>query len=224
MVRSDDAKARLLALHQEVPRPTKAALAQNKAEEAARRERSMLSNVTGMVSKRPDVSAATTVGDPTLQDQEPVSPTSITQRAERVAAGSKPAEHSLTGAVIGNGTPAENQPAPRSDDPAPAANAATDKNAPTAEDPNELKTIGSEAAADTANAAPDPNELKPNIAPDTPAPAPPQHNEVQDGAPNAQAPANATTASDQELADDQMISSSKHKKKKGLQKIIPIGK
>ena len=223
MLRSDDAKARLLALHQDVPRPTKAALAQNKAEEAARRERSMLSNVTGMVSKRPDVSAATTVGDPSLQDQEPVSPTSITQRAERVAAGSKPAEHSLTGAIIGNGTPAENQPAPRSDDPAPAANAATDKNTPAAEDPNELKTMDSGAGTDSANAAPDPNELKPNVASDTPAPAPTQVNEVQNSA-NAQAPANATTASDQELADDQMISSSKHKKKKGLSKIIPGGK
>jgi ABC-type uncharacterized transport system involved in gliding motility auxiliary subunit len=128
----------------------------------------------------------------------------------------------LTGVIIGNGTPAENQPAPRSDDPAtPAANTGTDKNPP-AEDPNELKTIGSDASAD-ANAPPDPNELKPNVAPDTPAPAPTQVNEVQNGA-NAQTPANATTASDQELADDQMISSSKHKKKKGLGKIIPGGK
>jgi hypothetical protein len=222
MERSDDAKARLIALHQDVPRPTKAALAQNKAEESARRERSMLSNVTGMISKRPDVSAATTVGNPTLQDQEPVSPTSIVEAANRVAAGSKPAEHTLTGAIIGNGTPAENEPAPRSDDPAkPAAN--TDKNPP-AEDSNELKTIDSGAAAD-ANAPPDPNELKPNVAPDTPAPAPSQVNEVgQNGAANAQTPANADAASGQELADDQMISSSKHKKKKGLSKIIPGGK
>ena len=224
MERSDDAKARLLALHQEVPRPTKAALAQNKAEESARRERSMLSNVTGMISKRPDVSAATTVGNPTLQDQEPVSPTSIVEAANRVAAGSKPAEHTLTGAIIGNGTPAENEPAPRSDDPAkPAANAGTDKNPP-AEDSNELKTIDSGASAD-ANAPPDPNELKPNVAPDTPASAPTQVNEVgQNGAANAQTPANPDAASGQELADDQMISSSKHKKKKGLSKIIPGGK
>jgi len=226
MQRSDDAKARLIALHQDVPRPTKAALAQNKAEEAARRERSTLSNVTGMISKRPDVSAATTVGDPTLQDQEPVSPTSIVEAANRVAAGSKPAEHSLTGAIIGTGTPAENQPAPRSDDPAStSAHAATDQNAPAAEDPNELKTLGSGANTDAANAAPDPNELKPNVVPDTPAPAPQQVNELgQNGGPNAQTPANPDAASGQELADDQMISSSKHKKKKGLQKIIPMGK
>jgi hypothetical protein len=225
MERSDDAKARLLALHQEVPRPTKAMLAQNKAEEAARHEKSMLSDVTGILSKRPDVSAATNVGNPTLQDQEPVSPTSIVEAANRVAAGSKPAEHSLTGAIIGTGTPAENQPAPRSDDPAaPAAKATADQTPAGQEDPNELKTIGSEANAD-ANAPPDPNELKPNVAPDTPAPAPQQVNELgqNTGDPNAQA-ATKPDASGQELADDQMISSSKHKKKKGLSKIIPGGK
>jgi outer membrane protein assembly factor BamD len=225
MERSDDAKARLLALHQEVPRPTKAMLAQNKAEEAARHEKSLLSDVTGILSKRPDVSAATTVGNPTLQEQEPISPTAIVEAANRVAAGSKPAEHSLTGAIIGTDTPAENQPAPRSDDPAaPAANAGTDKNAPAAEDPNELKTIGSEANAD-ANAPPDPNELKPNVASDTPAPAPQQVNELGPNTsdPTAQA-ATKPDASGQELADDQMISSSKHKKKKGLSKIIPGGK
>ena len=37
MDRADDAKARLQALHQPVPRPTKAAVAQNKAEEDSRR-------------------------------------------------------------------------------------------------------------------------------------------------------------------------------------------
>ncbi len=38
MDRTEDAKARLEALHQPVPKPTKAALAQNKAEEDSRRE------------------------------------------------------------------------------------------------------------------------------------------------------------------------------------------
>ena len=44
MDRADDAKARLIALHQPVPRPTEAALAQNKAEEDSRHE-------TGTVAK-----------------------------------------------------------------------------------------------------------------------------------------------------------------------------
>ena len=38
MDRVDDAKKRLAALHQPIPRPTKAAVAQNKAEEESRRE------------------------------------------------------------------------------------------------------------------------------------------------------------------------------------------
>ena len=43
MERTVDAKARLEALHQPIPRPTKAALAQNKAEEESRREASTVS-------------------------------------------------------------------------------------------------------------------------------------------------------------------------------------
>ena len=42
MSRADDAKARLEAMHQPVPRPTKAAVAENKAEEDSRRESSMV--------------------------------------------------------------------------------------------------------------------------------------------------------------------------------------
>lgn len=223
MQRSDDAKARLLALHQDVPRPTKAALARNKAEEAARHEKSLMGNLTGMVSKRPDVSAATNVGDPTLQDPEVISPTRIVEAANRAASGTKSAEHSVSGVVTGTGAPAENQPAPRSDDPAPTA---TDQNAgtqaATEPDPNELKP---DTSKETANAgADDPNELKPNVpAGEAPAPAPQQVNEVgQNAGSNAQA-TSGNSSSDQELADDQMISSSKHKKKKGLGKLIPGG-
>jgi len=237
MNRSDDAKARLLALHEPVPRPTKAALAQNKAEEDARKEQSMMSSVMGAFSKRPNVSPATTVGDPTLQDQEPISASGLVQEAVKASAGGKSADTALKGTITGTDAPGENQAAPRSDDastqapantgtnPQPSAsggeqNAA--QNSQAAADPNELKPTASGGAADVA---PDPNELKPNVAPDAPAPAPTQVNEVGQNAndPNAQTGAKAD-ASGQELADDQMISSSKHKKKKGLSKIIPGGK
>jgi outer membrane protein assembly factor BamD len=237
MDRSDDAKARLLALHEPVPHPTKAALAQNKAEEDARKQQTMMSSVMGAFSKRPDVSPATTVGDPTLQDQAPISASGLVQEAIRASAGGKSADTGLKAAITGTDAPGENQAAPRSDDPSTPTPANADKaaEAPTpggepnaaaqdsqaAPDPNDLKTIGSDPAGD-ASAAPDPNELKPNVAPDAPAPAPAQVNEVSD--PKAQPAANANAASGQELADDQMISSSKHKKKKGLGKIIPGGK
>ena len=95
MNRSDDAKARLLALHEPVPRPTKAALAQNKAEEDARKEQSMMSSVMGAFSKRPNVSPATTVGNPTLQDQEPISASGLVQEAVKASAGGKSADTAL---------------------------------------------------------------------------------------------------------------------------------
>lgn len=222
MDRADSAKERLLALHQPVPRPTKAMLAQNKAEEDARRQESLVDSVKGAFGHRPDVSIATKVGEPTLQPQEPISPTSIVQEVNRVTAGAKPAEHTLTGVIVSAGSLPENQPAPRSDDPsAPAAG--TDAS-PAQNDPNELKPTA-DAGASGANAADnsDPNELKPNVAPeDKPQPAPAQVNELaQSGGGSTPTAQNSSNSSGQELADDKMIASSKHKKKKGLAKIIP---
>ena len=53
MDRTVDAKARLEALHQPIPRPTKAALAQNKAEEESRREASTVSKVMAKLPEAP---------------------------------------------------------------------------------------------------------------------------------------------------------------------------
>src|SRR5215470_7633870 len=129
MERSDDAKARLLALHQPVPRPTKAMLAQNKAEEASRGEQTMLAQAMGMVSRHPDTSAATKVGDPQLKDPEPVSASGIVQDATRVAGGAKPGgDHSVTVQTTETDAPPENQPAPRSDAPAAVIGPAADPN------------------------------------------------------------------------------------------------
>ncbi|HEX6803650.1 MAG TPA: outer membrane protein assembly factor BamD [Terriglobales bacterium] len=218
MNRSDDAKARLIALHQPVPRPTKAELAQNKAEEDARREEGIISKAWGAFNRHPDVSAATTVGAPSLDRPEPISASEVVQEMTKVAAGSKPAENSLTGTIVGAGTPPPNEAAPRSDDPAKPAPA--DSNAPA--DPNELKPTA--ATGNTATQPQeDPNELKPNVATDQPPAAPPQINEIPSGTQGggSGAQASASDASGQQLADDQMIASSKRKKKKGLHKIIP---
>src|SRR5579859_3888220 len=66
MDRADDAKKRLAALHQPIPRPTRAAVAQNKAEEASRRESTTAQKLMGLVKKGPDVAAAAKVGEPGL--------------------------------------------------------------------------------------------------------------------------------------------------------------
>jgi outer membrane protein assembly factor BamD len=240
MDRSDDAKARLLALHQPVPRPTKAALAQNKAEDAARRQQTMLGSVMGALQKHPDVSPATRMGEPTLVDPPPISASGLVQQANRVAVGAKSSgSQAVSVQTTGTGAPPENEPAPRSDAPAPETASKGDSGSqPAPSDPNELKPgaigVSDPAASDpkdasdpkTAANAPDPNELKPDVAPtDQPAPAPAQVNEIQQGANGtAQAPGNGTSASSQELADEKDVASSKHKKKKGLSKIIPLPK
>ncbi|HEV2697595.1 MAG TPA: outer membrane protein assembly factor BamD [Terriglobales bacterium] len=226
MERADDAKARLVALHQPVPRPTKAMLAQNKAEEDAREQESLTSALMGAFGRHPDVSTATRVGDPSLQDQEPISASGIVQAANRVAAGAKPSgNESLSVKTTGTGEPGENQPAPRSDSPIDAAVVAVDPTPhPAQPDSNELKPNTASANTDAQAAATnDANELKPNVAQDpAPAQAPAQVNEIQNGdAPPAAA--NASSAQNgQELADDNAIASSKHKKKKGLKKVIPF--
>jgi outer membrane protein assembly factor BamD len=244
MNRSDDAKLRLIDLHQPVPRPTKAALAQNKAEEDSRRETTAMTKVLRNFSKHPDVAQAARVGDPTLVDPEPVSATSVMRETNGIMTGhGSGSEKSSVGVeTVGNGAPpAESQPVPRSGDAAhdgsaaatatvaadPASPAATDAAAPAAEAPpaqpdaNEL----------TPNVPADPNELKPNTAQEggQVLPAPPQVNEIQPSAAQSgsadQAPAaagKATDSSADQLADDAAISSSKHKKKKGLKKVVPF--
>jgi outer membrane protein assembly factor BamD len=147
MLRSDEAKARLIALHQPVPRPTKAALALNKAEEGSRGEQTMLARTMGLIEKHPDVSAASKVGDPALTDPTPVSASDLVQQANRVAVGSKGGEHSATIQTTGKGEPGENQPAPRSDAPVPEKPApAADTSAQAPADPNDLKPTAETAA------------------------------------------------------------------------------
>jgi len=228
MNRADDAKARLLALHEPVPRPTKAMLAQNKAEEDSRRQQTTVSALTSILNRHPDVSAAANVGEPSLQDKELKNPSDVVKDTIR-AAGPKASSgtESLTGNIVNTGTPGENAPAPRSDAPPaePKTTAGGTTSPPAQPDPNELKTNVSNSDPQQAAAVNDPNELKPNVAQDAPpVPAPAQVNELQGGDP-AQASANgnaASSAAGQELADDNAIASSKHKKKKGLHKVIPF--
>lgn len=222
MDRYDDAKARLVALHQPVPRPTKVALAQSKAEEASRGEQTMLARTMGLVSRHPDTAPAAKVGTPTLEDKTPVSATGIVQAANRVALGKGSDSKSVTVETTGTGAPPENQPAPRSDAPlAENIPGVSDPALAPAPDPNELKPDAGTPAADAKPAEPDPNELKPNVDPQ-PAPAPAQVNEIQPGAAAQASQPGTASAADQELADDNAIASSKHKKKKGILKVIPI--
>jgi outer membrane protein assembly factor BamD len=237
MDRADDAKARLQALHQAVPKPTKAAVAQNKAEEDSRREASTFSKVLRSFAKHPSVAQATKVGEPTLVDPTPVSASDVMLQANRAAMGTGGASnsHSVSVETVGNGAgPGPDQPAPRSDTPpadaAPADSpASADASAPPAgapPDPNELKP----------NPAPaDANELKPNVSEDSgqALPPPQQVNEIQTGTPSQptsntsagggrSGDSSASSSTDASDDTDAMVASSKRKKKKGIHKVVPF--
>jgi hypothetical protein len=227
MDRGDDARKRLAALHQPIPRPTKAALAQNRKEEESRHETTTVDKLMSVVKKGPDVDMAAKVGDPTLVDPTPVAANQEAGATAMRAMGiSNGGEHSVTIETVHSGTPAPNEPAPRSDaPPAPNADPFAHSNAGNAPDPNELKPTAS-ANELKPSGPPDPNELTP--APDTqaaaasnqPLPPPVQVNEIQQGqsASSSSAAANANASSS--LASDRDLSSSKKKKKKGIKKVI----
>jgi outer membrane protein assembly factor BamD len=220
MDRSDDAKRRLEGLHQPVPRPTKAAVAQNKAEVASRTDPSLAQKVLTVVKKGPDVSSASKVGDPSLIDAEPVAATWVAGEEVRRAAGMDmgPGDNKLGVTVV-----------------APAQPSSTEANAgqPTGGSPFGTNP----SAAPAATNAPDPNELKPNadaneLKPndngvDPTLPPPPQVNEIHQSSTTASSASSssstATASTDSsDLASDKDISSSKKKKKKGLKKLVPF--
>lgn len=224
MDRGDDARKRLIALHQPVPRPTKAALAQNRREDESRRESTTVTRLMSVVKKGPDVDMAAKVGDPTLVDPTPVAANQETIRTTREAMGLPTGDHSLTVETVGTGTPAANEPAPRSDTPAPASTDPFARSNTTA-DPNELKPTAP-ANELKPSGPPDPNELTPTPGAQTaaansqPVAPPVQVNEIQSGQANSNSSQAANADASSSLATDKDISSSKKKKKKGLKKIL----
>jgi outer membrane protein assembly factor BamD len=226
MERADSAKERLVALHQPIPKPTKAAVAQNKAEEDSRKEDNALTKMMRAFAKHPDVAEAAKVGEPTLVDPTPTSPGSVMPPTPRTAPGGLGGDKSVSIETV-SGAPEPNETTPRSDAPSAPATVAPSDAGDTASAPPP------DANQSQPNAAPaDPNELKPNVAPDAnqASPPPQQVNEIQAGssspAPTAtnagSATASASSTSDQAAADDSTVASSKHKKKKGIHKLVPF--
>ena len=222
MEREDDAKKRLAALHQPVPRPTKAAVAQNRAEEESRQEASTLDRLMSVVKKGPDVAQAAKVGDPTLVDPTPVAARDVVTTSMRQAMGAPAGEHGLLVETVKDATPTANEAAPRSDA-APANSQPFARATNTAADPNELKPAAPDPNELKPGGAPDPNELKPvaesqsAASADAAQPPPVQINEIQQGPSSG---AVASSSSSATLASDKDVSTSKKKKKKGLKKIL----
>jgi len=220
MDRVDDAKRRLAALNQPIPRPTKADVARNKAEEDSRRDVGTYGRLSMVFMKHPDMSQAAKVGEPQLVDPTPIAANEVVRSSLQAGVGMPAAgEKSLGLAVVSSGTPPPNDPAPRSDTPAPTGSPFAQPTPPA--DPNELKPAA--PAGGDNELKPDPNELKPAVDPQTgeaPLPPPPQVNEIQPG--SADAAPNANASSSSAPASDKDVSSSKKKKKKGIKKLIPF--
>jgi len=198
MDRAVDAKARLEALHQPVPRPTEL----NKKEEASRQQTGMMGAMMGYVDKHPDVLKASRIGEPPLVDPTPTTPADILRNA--TAAGFSMGDNKINVERTA-GTIAPNEPTPRSDTP----NTTTDATVP-----------GQPATADLKPTVADPNELKPNVQPDPTALPPLQQTNQLDTSSNTPGASPSTApAKTEEMAD---ISSSKKKKKKGLAKLNPF--
>jgi len=215
MDRSEDAKKRLEALHEPVPRPTKAAVAQNKAEIESRGQKTMLGSMKGLIKKGPDVSQAATVGDPPLVDPEPLSAVQVQRDEAKVFVDATNAGKNDVGVTVLNPNQPANVPPPVDPNPSPSpfgtppAAGAQPAATANANDPNELKP----------DQPADPNELTPanTGGGDASLPPPTQVNEI----PN-QSSSGTAKVDDSTPASDEDISSSKKKKKKGISKINPF--
>ena len=217
MDRAVDAKARLEALHQPVPRPTRKMLEQNKREEASRQESTLLAKSLGNFEKGPDVSRAARIGEPTMVDPEPETATGVVAALARAAGGG---EGKLAATVL-NGSVPPNQQAPRSDNAATGTSdtAASSTTTQTAADTGTAST-GAGSLELKSNVT-DANELKPNVDQEmNTLPPLQQSNELANGPSTpAAGSSSSSSTSKEELAD---ISSSKKKKKKGIAKLNPF--
>jgi outer membrane protein assembly factor BamD len=218
MDRAVDAKDRLEALHQTVPRPTRAALELNKKELASRQQSSVMANMLGTFEKHPDTSRAAHMGEPTMVDPEPLDARKVVETATKALTGE--GDNKLKVETV-NGAVPESQEVPRSDAPAP------ETAAPSQPQPEQAAATAADQTGPSAgelkpNVAADPNELKPNVATDSnELPPPAQTNEIQAGSSSSSAPSTASSSSSSkdDLVD---ISSSKKKKKKGLARLKPF--
>ena len=214
MDRYDDAKRRLEALHQTVPRPTKAAVAQNKAEMASRSESTTVQKLLNFAKRGPDMAKADKVGEPSLVDTDPIAPSRIISQefAPPTAVSSGKGSDSVGVEIINHDQP----PAVIAPEAPPLGASPFGRPAPatapgTGVDANELKP----------NAPADPNELKPtDSSPDQALPPPPQVNELQQG--QGSSSSAAANSDGSAPASDSDLSSSKKKKKTGLKKLIPF--
>ncbi len=227
--RAPDAKKRLEALKQPIPKATPEAIAEDKKEIASRGSIGTVGKVMENFHKGPDVSEAARVGEPTLVDPHQAS------APDMVRAANASVTSVLAGAGMGNSVsvervgegaaaPAANAPVPHTDGTAnPAGTAATTPaaTATTAEAGGAM----SGAPADGATNGGAGTDMKNDLAPGGAAPPlpPTQVNDLAGAntssttpAASSTTPAASSSSATTSTADANTESSSKKKKKKKL--------
>jgi len=211
-----DARKRLEAMKQPIPKATPEAIAQDKAEIASRGSLGTIGKVMENFHKGPDVTEATKVGEPTLVDPKQASAPDMVRSANQsvtsVLAGAGAGNHISVERVNGAVKPPENAPIPHSD----AVPGATTTGA---------AASGAGDAAATANNT-EGSELKNDMAPAdngaAPQPPPAQVNDLANSTNSSSAssgngvPAASSTTGQAPPADTSTESSSKKKKKHHL--------
>jgi hypothetical protein len=171
-----------------VPTPSAEAIAQNKEEEAGRREQGRMAQIMGNFKMHPSVSMAAKAGEPSMEDPQP---TNATQVMKDLNSALEPPKNAATVETVGKGEERPNDPAPRSDSgQATPTDPKADSNSPT-QDPN---------------------------AAQQPATPPTQVNEAAASSDTKTNDSSATSSSSTQSKDDKKKdeSSSKKKKKKKL--------
>jgi outer membrane protein assembly factor BamD len=203
------AKKRLVAMRLPVPTPTPEAIAQYKAEEAARKPMGMKGRIMLNMHKKPDMSATAKAGEPTMEEPPQTSAPELVKKTDATILAA------LTGkAAPKNGGKAAEQPVSSSSN-------GTDDHALS------VSTGGT--------AKPDANEAAPSSEPQTTPQAPAQVNDAaQSETPQSDAAQSSTSDKDKqattddkkkedESSTDSKNESSSKKKKKGLfRKMIPF--
>jgi outer membrane protein assembly factor BamD len=151
MPRYQDARRRLAAIERPVPTPTPEAIAQNKKELASRTATTRYQSFLNNMSKRPDLSAAARVGAPSLVDPKETDAPTLVREINSVVKTEMDAKNG-TGKVAvetvsASGKAPENQPAPRSAEPAASSN---DVPAPA---PSQLNESTSSSTPDAASSS-----------------------------------------------------------------------
>jgi outer membrane protein assembly factor BamD len=218
----EDARDRLIALSAPVPEPTQEAIARNEAEEKSRQQLRVTDHIFSMVKHGPTTLEAAHVGDPTLTDPKRTYAPDVNKKNVAII-NSVFNPTASTAAVVATGKPDSATEAPRSDN----------TGAPLKFE--EVPTEGSAAIGAVVVSAPKKtNSDATTTAPiydhgigkladlppiEKPAASPDQVNAVVPST----TPAPATDANNKkEKFDGSDESSSKHKKKKGLEKLNPI--